>query len=352
MSVIRFCRTLHAWGGALLSLLMLLISVSGTLLVWKEDYLRLAIPQARERFEPTPAALAQIATAVEAQFDRNEIVLLEFPTKHFAIARVLLADNALAYVDARGRLIGRWSVNERFEDWLYDLHHRLLSGQAGLLIVGSAAIAMIVLVGAGAVAFWPLRRGFRQGVWPTTLTRPHLLRAHRNLGVIVGLPLLLSLITGVVLSFPAQTERLLLKPFRDESYDATFEANLDGISGQHTGDWLPAIRRAAASFPGAEIRTAQMPNALSEYRIIGLRQPGELNAQGIDKVYIDAQLGHMDVRIDTRAFPLPERLFQASYPLHTARLDSMPYKILLTLSGLLISALSILGLTAFIRRMT
>lgn len=53
-------RAVHAWGGAALALLVLLVSVTGTLLVWKAEYLRLTVPAARIEFEPTPEALARI----------------------------------------------------------------------------------------------------------------------------------------------------------------------------------------------------------------------------------------------------------------------------------------------------
>lgn len=348
-TVFKVIRTLHAWGGVTLALLLLLVSLTGSLLVWKQDYLRWVFPQARAVFNPTPEALAQIAVAAEAQLGRDNIAQIEFATEDFALTKVSLADNGFAFLDTQGRLIGRWALNERWEDWLYDLHHRLLLENLGLTIVGLAGLAMVVLVFAGVVAFWPMRRGWRQGWLPKSTVRPQLLSSHRNIGIVEALPLLLTLITGVTLAFPEEAQELLLEPFRGADYSLDFSEHLDSISGAEAGAWLPALQRAAASFPGARIRSAQVANAQSSYRILGLQQPGELNPHGLSKVYIDARSGYMDVRIDSQAQRLSERLFNANYPLHTARLDNLPYKLLLTLSGLLVATLSMLGLVSFVK---
>jgi hypothetical protein len=160
--------------------------------------------------------------------------------------------------------------------------------------------------------------------------------------------LLLSLVTGAVLAFPEQSQQLLLEPLRPDDYGEQFGEQLDAVSGPGTGDWLPALQRAQSVFPGAAIRSANFAGSLVENRVIGLQQPGELNPQGLNKVYIEARGGYMDVRIDNQALPWPERAYNAAYPLHTARFDNLGYKLLMTASGLLVSLISVLGVVGFI----
>ena len=347
--LIKCFHWIHSWAGATLALLLILISLTGTLLIWKQEYLQLSIPAARAEFQPTPQALAKIATAVESQFDNNEIYLIEFATEDFPLTKVTLSDDRYAYLDSQGKVILQWVLNERFEEWLFDLHHRLLLDNLGLTLVGCAGLALILLVLTGLISFWPLRQGFKQGLFPKSSAPPHLRRSHRNLGIIMAAPLLLSLITGVILVFPEQSENLLLEPFRGEDYSMDFAEQLDNISGGNSGDWLPSMQRALATFPGSHVRSAQPPNFFSTQRIIGVQQPGEWNPLGLSKVYIDAEGGYMDIRIDSQAQHLSERLYQAGYPLHTGRISNLAYKILLTLSGLLIAILSSIGFTSFIK---
>lgn len=348
-ALFRWLRLFHAWLGALVALPILVISVSGTLLVWKKDYVYLSTPAAQVSFEATPETLAVIAAAAEQRYG-EEIQLIEFPTSRYPLTKVYLTDTRYAYLDIHNNVVDEWVQNERWEEWLYDLHHRLLLENAGLKLVGYGALIALLLVTSGVIVFWPLRRGFSLGVLPRDATRPRLLISHRNLGVLLALPLLLTLITGALLAFPEQSTRLLLEPFRGEDYSMDFAENLDDISGEGTGDWPDVMERAARSFAGASIRNAQVPNYFSSYRIIGMQQPGELNPQGLNRVYIDAGEGWMDIRIDMQTQHLSERLYNTAYPLHTGRFDNLAYKLWLTVSGLATAVLASVGFVAFLRR--
>jgi uncharacterized iron-regulated membrane protein len=124
---------------------------------------------------------------------------------------------------------------------------------------------------------------------------------------------------------------------------------LDAVSGAGTGDWLPALQRAQASFPSGTIRTATVPDDFSTYRVIGIQQEADWHPLGTSQIYIDAPEGYMDVRIDGTTLPAIERAFNAAYPLHTGRLN-LPYGLLLTASGLGLVLASAFGLLAFVGR--
>jgi uncharacterized iron-regulated membrane protein len=347
-------RTLHAWGGVTLSLLFMLVSFTGTLLVWKDNYLRLTVPAAQVAFSPTPDALAVIGAAVDHHFDPAQVLNVRFATAELPLTQVVLAGERYAYLDTQGGIVDQWQGNGRPEEWLFDLHHRLLLGNLGLTIVGAAAFAMMILVFAGVVAFWPMRRGWRHGLLPRATTRPALLATHRNLGIVMALPFLLTLITGITLAFPTQIEEWLLGEIRvSEDYSNAMVEGLDTIEGESAGAWLPAMQRALAVFPsGATVRSAQVPTPDSSYRILGLQQSGEWNRNGLSRVYIDADGGWMDLRSDALSLPLRERLYNTALPLHTGRIDQLWYQMLLTLSGLGVFLLSTLGLISFIKRYT
>ena len=87
--ILRMLRTTHAWGGATLALLMLLVSFTGAMLVWRLDYLRLAIPEARVDYQPTVESLAAIAQTVETHFGAANLRQIDFPGKDFAVFEVI-----------------------------------------------------------------------------------------------------------------------------------------------------------------------------------------------------------------------------------------------------------------------
>ena len=328
-----------------------MISLSGSLLVWKRDYLRLTIPEARVPFDPTPENLARIAERVEAGFEAHEVMAFYFPTGKLSLATLAVYPETYAYLDVEGNIVDQWQGNGRPEEWLFDLHHRLLLADTGLLIVGFGAMAMFMLMVTGVIVWWPTRRAFRLGLWPGDSSRQQLIRSHRNLGIVLALPFTLVLVSGVILVFPAQSEELLLSQARStQEYSDRMMEGVDDIHGDGSGDWVPSFERALAVFPGARIRSVQLPTTFSYYRVIGLQQPGEWNPLGMSRVYIDAVEGYMDIRMDSQAYPAIERAYNALYPLHTGRLDAFWYRCLLTLVGLGLALLGTMGLLGFIRR--
>lgn len=346
----RVFRFIHAWGGITVALLLLLSSVTGSLLVWKNEFVLLSFPSVEREFVASPQLFSELASSVEAQFDNTQIAQLTFPTADFPLVKVTLSEARYAYLDLDGRILDQWVQNERWEEWLYDLHHRLLLDDLGLTIIGLLAIAMSMLVIAGIISFWPFRRSFVQGLWPKGTSRAKLLVSHRNIGILEALPLLMTLITAAILAFPMQAEYYLLEPFRGDDYSLDFDVGVDSITGDNSGEWLPALQRSLASFPDATIRSAAVPSRFSPYRIIGLQQAGELHPEGLSKIYIDANEGWMDLRIDSQQQHISERIYNTAYPLHTGRFNNLYYKILLTLSGLLVSTLSFLGIFSFIKK--
>ena len=346
----KLIRTLHAWGGVTLALLLLLSSSTGTLLIWKNEYIKLTTPSARVEYIPTPKSLASIVTTVEKSFDNNDILNVQFATAEFPLTKVTLYDTNYAYVDIDGNIVDQWHMNERFEEWLYDLHHRLLLEDLGLTITGLAAVALIILVLLGVITYIPQRRYFLRGILPKNIDRSELLYSHRNLGILLALPLLLTLITGVTLAFPFQTENLLLEAHRNaQEYSDNMVLGIDDISGDGTGDWLPAMERTLAVFPDAVIRSASVPNGFSIHRIITVQQTGDWNRNGLSMTYIDEELGYMDLRIDAKSFPFVERAYNSGYPLHTGKTGSFLYKLFLTFCGFGVACLSTFGLVSFIK---
>ncbi len=348
--IFKVFRFIHAWGGITVALLLLLSSISGSLLIWKNEFVLLSFPEAEREFTASPELFAELANSVEAQFDNTQIAQLTFPTADFPLVKVTLSEARYAYLDLNGQILDQWVQNERWEEWLYDLHHRLLLEDLGLTLMGLLAMAMTILVIAGIISFWPKRRSVVRGIWPKGGSRSNLLMSHRNIGVFEALPLLMTPITAAILAFPQQAEFYLLEPFRGDDYSLDFDVGVDSITGDNSGEWLPALQRSLASFPDATIRSAEVPSRFSPYRIIGLQQVGELHPGGLSKIYIDANEGWMDLRIDSQQQHISERLYNTAYPLHTGKFGNLYYKLFLTLSALLISTLSVLGIISFIKK--
>ena len=128
MKIMSFCRTVHAWGGFILALLILLISLTGSVLVWKKEYLWLTIPESRASAEITPELAATVTDAAQSHFGLD-VLLLQFGHENLGLHKVYMPDSQYALLDSTGTIIDQWYLNDRPEEWLYDLHHRLLLGK-------------------------------------------------------------------------------------------------------------------------------------------------------------------------------------------------------------------------------
>lgn len=349
-AMLKLFSTLHAWGGMVLALLLMLVSLTGSFLVWKEDYVKLITPAAQVEFTPSPENLALIADAVEVQFDNNDILNIQFATAEFPLTKVTLYDNNYAYVDIHGVVVDEWHLNDRIEELIYDLHHRLLLESLGLNIVGFSAMALVFLIALGVIVFLPLRRHFTLKLLPRNFKRQQLITSHRNMGIVIALPLLLTLVTGIVLVYPGQVEEMFLDELRSTpEYSDAMVVGIDDITGEGTGDWLPAFERTLAIFPGSTIRSSTVPSGFSAHRVIGVQQPGQWNRTGTSHVYVDSELGYMDLRIDSSGFPALEQIYNTNYPLHTGKTGSLLYKLFLTLVGIGVATLSFFGFVSFIK---
>ncbi|MFX6803769.1 PepSY-associated TM helix domain-containing protein, partial [Acinetobacter baumannii] len=85
---------------------------------------------------------------------------------------------------------------ERPELFLFDLHHHLLAGETGEIVAASAGLCGLFFVISGAILWWRTRRTFEFRLIPRRLSRPAILRHHRDLGIVFAPLLALVMFTG------------------------------------------------------------------------------------------------------------------------------------------------------------
>lgn len=343
---LRAARQAHRWIGAVLALFLLVISLSGTALIWKNNYVRLIFPQADQTFD-TPAVI-RLALAAEDAFGTDDILTTRFD-RGTNLTRLSLRDGRAAYLAADGSVLDVWSANDRPEDWLLDLHHRFLSGTLGLYVVGGVGIATLGLIVLGMVAFWTARRGWRQGLRLHGTARAQMQAAHRNFGIVVGLPLGVVILSGVVLTFPATARAVFLWSVDQDTYGEVFAQGVDDLEGSPEATWPRAINRAIDVFPNAQITGLSWPIDGNE-RVIHLRDAPEWNADGNSSVQITVPDGYMDLRIEAAELPGGERAYNFMTPLHTSRFGGWVYDVVQTIFGLGLAWLALLGLASFVRK--
>lgn len=338
-------NNLHRYLGLTLCLIMLTISITGVLLVWKKEYLWATIPEARQSPDISLPAIAAAIARIESVHPAGSVQLVRVTAEDLALYKVFLQGRQYAWHNQQGELIQQWGSNERFEDWLLDLHHRFLLGNTiGLNIAGFGGILLIPLAIVGFVLWWPRRRMLKLGVVPKQLQRGALIRSHGNIGGLAVLPILLIAITGVILVYPGEARTVFLWNKNNNTQVAnTGNAPIT----KPINDMLTMLEIAVQQFPQARVRWVSLPSEKYPQTTIGLQQVKGWNRMGHTSVSFEA--GAMSANSNGLTKSMAERFLNFTYPLHVGKLD-LWYRMLLTLFGLALAALSLLGLTSFLRR--
>ncbi len=334
----RWVDLLHRWTGGLVGLLLALMGLSGTLLLYKDAFLRLTLPAAAEAQIVDPQALGDITARLMERPDAPGSIL--FASDGLGLHRLTFADGRGAYADQSGRIVSEWNtVWDRPELWLFDFHHYLLSGDTGETVAGVAGLIGLAFVVTGVILWWRARRAFRFRLWPKRMSRPAIVTHHRDLGVVMAPILFLSMLTGVMMVFRPVAE-LVLRPV---SAPGEINASLapPAIKGGVPTDlnWRAIVPGLLARVPGAELRVVSLPKKPGDLVSIRLKQQAEWLPNGRTVAWLDPADGRIVELRDALAMPAGAQAFNKVYPLHAAKVGGLLYKLLLTLSGLTLAML-------------
>ncbi|HEX7079546.1 MAG TPA: PepSY-associated TM helix domain-containing protein [Gammaproteobacteria bacterium] len=348
---VRHWAAVHAWAGLAASLVLAVIGASGALLVFKDDWIRLTVPGARDTVALDDPALARVAEAAEEAFGADRIEAVKFATPDLGVHRIYLADGGGAYLDGTGAVVDRWPKNGRLEDWLLDLHFKLLAGPAGEAAAGWLGLVGTALALSGVVIWWPARRSYRRRFVPRSGDRRELLGTHRDTGVWAAVPLVILCMSGSMMIFDAPTVAVL-----ERLFGATAEPPLpapastaDADAGEPRVDWRDLFDEGRRLFPEGVARIASWP-APGGFAVVRYRQPAEWHPNGRSTLTYDPAARRVVQHADATRFGLGLRINHALYPIHSARIGGPLYAAFVAVAGMMLAWLGLLGACSFLRR--
>jgi uncharacterized iron-regulated membrane protein len=337
-------RTLHAWAGATCGLVLAVIGLSGALLVFEDDYLRATLPGAGAVPAADVATLGAVLERLESAggaMPRNVV----FGTSTLGLHTVDYGHGDGAYVDGQGTPVATWRAGMRLENLLFELHHSLFAGDVGERIAGWLALVAVALVASGVVLWLPARRAFRPRPWPASGKRRDVVAHHRDLGLLVALPLAVQLVTGAGLAFPTQAQGLLAAI----TGDPAVQPRPSPPAAPGDVDWRSALAAAQARFPDARLRIAIWPARPGDPATLRLRRDGEWHANGRTVVQVDPATGAVLGAVDAHALPRAVRAYHALWPLHAAKLGGRAIDLLVFTCGIALALLGSLASWTFLR---
>ncbi|MEW5688141.1 MAG: PepSY-associated TM helix domain-containing protein [Pseudomonadota bacterium] len=341
----RLLDLLHRWSGGVVGLLLAVLGVSGALLVHKD--LWVGVPGALDApVQDTASLVARAETLMADPGTRPRSIV--FGSHDFGLDRLSYQGEAGAYANQAGRIVERWDSQwERPEIWLFDLHHHLFNGDTGEIVAGVAALFGVGFVITGFILWWPLRRSYEFRAWPKAMTRFPILRHHRDWGAMLAPILALSLVTGAIMIF-RPVANLVLGPGAAAEVTASLKQPTPRKAKLASDpDWGGMIETARRLYPDAEVRILSLPRGKSGLVSLRLRQPREWLPNGRTNLWFAADTGELVQTRDALKLPLRVQAYNAFYPLHAARVGGLPWRMVMTLSGVALGVFGTLTVWTF-----
>ena len=201
---------IHLWSGLAVGLYIVVISISGSILVYRSEL--------RQTFEPEPRyvtvagvrmteeELTTTALRLYPDHSVSRVILRDDPTR---AATVTLTRNGaptqLIFDPYTGDDLGhRLPVPYRLTTWMLDLHDNLLYGDTGRRLNGIGSIILTLLAFTGAIIWWPGRERWTNSMtidWKSGWRRINW-SLHSAAGFWFILFVLMWAITGIYLTIP------------------------------------------------------------------------------------------------------------------------------------------------------
>ena len=237
---------IHLWTGLAIGLYVVVISLTGTVLIYRSEL--------RRHFDPQPRPVA-VSGPRRTDEELVEITRRRFPDHAVEVwtspedPSQAVTMSALREGDARqqyffdqytGDYLGNaLPAGWRFTTWLLDLHDNLLAAGGGRAVNGIGAILLTLLGLTGMLVWWPGIAGWRRALlveWRTSWRRFNW-TLHGALGIWTVLFLLMWGATGIYLAFPGPFGAVVdyLEPFDEEFNPRLGDTILYWFTAMHFG---------------------------------------------------------------------------------------------------------------------
>jgi uncharacterized iron-regulated membrane protein len=208
----RFNFQLHLWTGIILALYFIVIGITGSILVFREELDAWAglKPWHRLRFDKPAADVETVLTNVKAAYPRGRLLSVLMPTEHDPTFIATVQGRGVIKVAAdpvTGVVLGVLPRDESWVGVIQRLHVNLFLGAVGRKLNGVAAAFLLLLNLTGLVIWWPgiklwtralkidLRRKWRRVNWDL----------HNAIGFWTLSIVTIWAVSGVYFAWPRQT---------------------------------------------------------------------------------------------------------------------------------------------------
>ena len=332
----------HLYLALTLGAFLAILGLTGTLLVFHPEIDRLIVPAPRVAQSGVAPLSPDAIVALAERKLSSPVGLLRFPTTDSPVFRLESFDAQIDRyrvidVDSRdGTILANRIWGSTLVTLLFDVHTKLLLGEAGLTVVGILGIVFLVSIATGLYLWWPRASGwwraltFRRGRGWLSLN----FEAHRLTGIYFALVLAIVAASGVYITLPGPFIAVV-ELVADVSAEpqAVLSRPAPRDAARVTLNEVERSLRAAA--PGARLRSIVMPDGRADsYSVQFVERGAPDNYYGESVLWIDQFTGRiLEARLYSQ-LGRGERFLALQLPLHDGQYLGLGGRIMVFLGGI------------------
>jgi uncharacterized iron-regulated membrane protein len=373
-------RTLHLWAGLVFGTLLVLQGLTGSILSWRHELdaalnpglLQVAPPPGTRQGETLRVAPSTVQ-AVNARLSEapgygrpNMLMIPEHAGDVFiawyrpgktsslwqqGVTRQVMVDPASL------RILGERNWGEAGMSrplvlpTLFHLHHYLLTGDGGKVVVAVEGLALLLLSITGIIVWWP--KFTRSAFWHAITFRlgsswPKLsFQLHRAAGFYVAPVFLLLSVSGVYFNMPGWVTPAVGALGSITPNEKPANRSAPGLAPLAAQDVVAA---AQALFPTGRVSRLSFPATPGQPYEVRVRQPGEMrHGDGATRITIDSGDGAVLRVVDPLTMREGDRFLSWMFPLHTGEAFGTAGRVFISLIGLMPLVFFVTGLVMWLK---
>ncbi|SEH64235.1 Uncharacterized iron-regulated membrane protein [Rheinheimera pacifica] len=340
---------LHRYLSWALGIWLVLLSVSGAVLLYKNPLLRWQYPQL-QHIQPV-ANISHWGPLLNQLQQDAQFRYVKFPAADALWLEAVTFDNQRHYYNQQHQLLLTRDVHGDWLDWLYDFHLHLLSGESGHTANGVIGLLSMLLLLSGLWQWWPRRFNRRLFNLPKPDSSLRSLRQYHSVLALLLLPLLLlTSATGAMMVFSTQTQTVLHTLIPPSAPPAQPLRSIAPVPLNAT-NWTAALQSAQQHWPVQALRLVSLRQKDSDPISFRAKAADEWHPNGRGVLQINPSDNSVLFALPAAELALADRLRNSFYPLHLAAVGGTLYQLALLCTGVFSLVLLLLGLLFSWRRL-
>jgi uncharacterized iron-regulated membrane protein len=340
----------HLWGGLALGLYALLIGVTGSVLVFREEIVEQIAPLEKIPEMGPARSIEEIRASIQARYPGWHAWSLEAPAEPgepWSSFLVKPGNGRMVFANSQGEVMGERNLEGTWFR-LFERFHSNLMLPRGRLINGIAGLIVLFLAVSGAVLWWPAR-----GDWSTAFRivrtsnwKGLVYDLHRVGGAITFAFVVLFCITGAYFTWPAayRSAAAAVLPTKEKPKAAPIVT---------TGTRLPIdalVSSAQRAVPEARLVRVLVPEGNKAPIRVVLGHGLKREHHATSELTLNPHTGEVLAIDDYRQRRAGDHAVSWMGPLHTGHFGGLGLKLLWAIAGLAMPALFITGFLMWCNR--